>query len=118
LPSSTEAPPVLPSEEVKAEKAKKKHGEKTEPEAESDFKKGKKKTKYHAPESDDDDRNMQVRHKRGKVKKRRGNEKSEKYREAEEALTHGFAMPTTPVVRDVAIPETITVAELAKRMSV
>ena len=59
-----------------------------------------------------------MRHKRSKVKKRRGSEKSEKYREAEEALTHGFAMPTAPMVHEVLIPETITVAELAKRMSV
>ncbi len=68
------------------------------------------------PERDEDER--EIRHRRGKAKKRKVNEKSEKYREAEEALTHGFAMPTAPVVRDVAIPETITVAELAKRMSV
>jgi translation initiation factor IF-2 len=33
-------------------------------------------------------------------------------------LRHGFAKPTTPVVREVSIPETITVAELAQRMSV
>ncbi len=31
---------------------------------------------------------------------------------------HGFQKPTAPVVRDVEIPETITVAELAQRMSV
>lgn len=31
---------------------------------------------------------------------------------------HGFAMPTGPVVREVTIPETISVAELAQRMSV
>ncbi len=31
---------------------------------------------------------------------------------------HGFAMPTEPVVRDVEVPETITVAELANRMAV
>ncbi len=31
---------------------------------------------------------------------------------------HGFAMPTEPVVRDVDVPETITVAELANRMAV
>lgn len=31
---------------------------------------------------------------------------------------HGFAKPTAPVVREVAIPETITVGELAQRMSV
>ena len=31
---------------------------------------------------------------------------------------HGFERPTAPVVREVLIPETITVAELAQRMSV
>ena len=31
---------------------------------------------------------------------------------------HGFEMPTAPIVRDVQIPEIITVAELAQRMSV
>ncbi len=31
---------------------------------------------------------------------------------------HGFAKPTAPVVREVAIPETITVGELAQKMSV
>ncbi len=31
---------------------------------------------------------------------------------------HGFAKPTEPVIRDVAVPETITVAELANRMAV
>ncbi|MBA2709125.1 MAG: translation initiation factor IF-2 [Tatlockia sp.] len=119
LPIEVDNPLTKPiAEEVKVEKQKKKHGEKTETVSETDFKKAKKKAKYVAPEPDDDDRGIQGRHKRGKVKRRKGSEKSEKYREAEEALTHGFAMPTTPVVRDVAIPETITVAELAKRMSV
>jgi translation initiation factor IF-2 len=31
---------------------------------------------------------------------------------------HGFAKPTEPVIRDVDVPETITVAELANRMAV
>jgi len=31
---------------------------------------------------------------------------------------HGFEKPTAPIVRDVEIPESITVAELAQRMSV
>lgn len=115
-PQKTAATTETPEERV--EKAnKKKHAEKKEMESDSDFKKGKKKSKYAAPEQDDDER-MQGRPKRNKPKKRKGNEKSDKYREAEEALTHGFAMPTAPVIREVAIPETITVAELAKRMSV
>jgi len=32
--------------------------------------------------------------------------------------THGFEMPTAPIIREVSIPETITVAELAQKMSV
>lgn len=132
LPESTESilnpatdlpvgePVVLSSEEDKAEKAaaKKKLADKAKEDSEAEFKKARKKTKYKAPEIDDDDRGLGGRHKRGKSKKRRGNEKSEKYREAEEALTHGFAMPTAPVIREVLVPETITVAELAKKMSV
>lgn len=31
---------------------------------------------------------------------------------------HGFAKPTQPIVRDVTIPDTITVSELAQKMSV
>lgn len=31
---------------------------------------------------------------------------------------HGFAVPTAPIVREVSIPETITVGELAQKMSV
>ncbi len=31
---------------------------------------------------------------------------------------HGFQQPTAPIVREVAIPETITVAELAQKMAV
>lgn len=94
---------------------KKKHVEKDADEK-PDAKKGKKRSKYQAPQREDED--LQVRFKRNKSKKRKGNEKSDKYREAEEALTQGFTMPTAPVVREVILSETITVAELAKRMSV
>ncbi len=90
--------------------------EEAEP-AKPEFKKGKKKSKYQPPVREESDHDS-IHNKRNKGKKRRGNEKSDKYREAEESLTHGFAMPTAPVVHDVMIPETITVAELAKRMSV
>lgn len=97
---------------------KKKHTANEEVEGgKPDFKKGKKKSKYQAPLVED--RELDSMHgKRNKGKRRKGNEKSDKYREAEESLTHGFAMPTTPVIREVMVPETITVADLAKRMSV
>lgn len=110
--------PVVSLEQAEIDKtSKKKHVEK-EAEEKADPKKSKKRTKYQAPQRDDDDSNSQLRFKRNKSKKRRGNEKSDKYREAEEALTQGFTMPTAPVIKEVPIPETITVAELAKRMSV
>ena len=80
-----------------------------------DNKKGKKKAKYAPVLMDDVEHDG---HKRHKSKKRRSNEKSDQYRAAEETLMHSFAMPTAPVVHDVIVPETITVSELAKRMSV
>lgn len=102
---------------------KKKHPEApATPEAESaEFKKAAKKKPKHqgsfTREEDDQDSHRRAGG-RSKFKKRRGSEKSDKYREAEESLTHGFALPTAPMIREVLIPETITVAELAKRMSV
>jgi translation initiation factor IF-2 len=115
-PFSVEKPADLTVDKLE-KPSKKKHQEKKEVEGESDFRKGKKRSKYVAPEHDEEE-GILARPKRYKAKKRKSGEKSEKYREAEEALTHGFAMPTSPVVHEVLIPETITVAELAKRMSV
>ena len=92
-----------------------------EEEKKSSFKhaKAKKKTGHTTPvvknvgEQDD-----YMPSRRFKPKRKKTFEKSEKYREAEESIKHGFAMPTAPLVHDVTIPETITVAELAKKMSV
>ncbi len=86
--------------------------------AKPEFKNAKKKGKYQAPKHVENEIEMSAHVKRNKPKRRKGQEKSEKYREAEESLTHGFAMPTVPTVHEVMVPETITVAELAKRMSV
>ncbi|MDF1685045.1 MAG: translation initiation factor IF-2 [Legionellaceae bacterium] len=82
-----------------------------------DAKRSKKKPKYGSSSRSDGD-NHSGNGRRQKFKKKRGHEKSERYLEAEEALTHGFAKPTAPITHDVAVPETITVAELANRMSV
>ena len=114
-------PAVAVKEETKpSEKAgKKKHAEPTNGESESsEFKKAKKKPKYQSFEREEDEQDFHRRGGRSKFKKRKGSEKSDKYREAEESLTHGFALPTAPIIREVLVPETITVAELAKRMSV
>ncbi len=109
---------VVPvAEEAKAAKKKPASAGEAEPEK-TDFKKGKKKGKYQPAKHEENDRSLTMHGKRHKGKKRKGGEKSDKYREAEESLTHGFAMPTAPVKHEVSIPETITVAELAKRMTV
>ncbi|ERJ18670.1 Translation initiation factor IF-2 protein [Salinisphaera shabanensis E1L3A] len=52
---------------------------------------------------------------RRKSKKKRVTRSSSK---VNVATDHGFERPTAPVVRDVEIPELITVAELAQRMAV
>lgn len=115
LAKSVESPLV----ETKVEKAsRKKHADKSELESEGDFKRGKRKVKYQTPDLDDEEQGLQGRYKRNKSKKRRLNEKSPEHMAAAEVLTHGFERPTEPVIREVMIPETITVGELAKRMSV
>ncbi len=53
-----------------------------------------------------------------KASDKRAKEKEDKRKHAEQILTQEFERPTAPVIREVLIPETITVAELAKRMSV
>lgn len=53
---------------------------------------------------------------RRKDKKRRGGKRQQK--NIQMSREHTFARPTTPVVHDVEIPETITVAELAQRMAI
>ncbi len=125
VPESTSAIEVMEEisikEEHKLEKQpKKKHVEQTIESDAGDFRKVKKKPKYQQTSYDRDEEDQEG-HRRGgrsKFKKRKGIEKSDKLKEAEESLTHGFALPTAPVVKEVLIPETITVAELAKRMSV
>ena len=51
----------------------------------------------------------------GRRKKRKPGKKSNVDTAAEE---HGFTKPTEPVVREVELPETLTVAELAQKMSI
>jgi translation initiation factor IF-2 len=107
----------------KEKPAKKKTGT-GEDESEEFRAKAKKKAAHHAPTIPVVDEDLEIEvagfapPRRFKPKKRRHFDKSEKLREAEETLTHSFAMPTAPQIHEVTIPETITVADLAKRMSV
>lgn len=51
-------------------------------------------------------------------KRRSGKDRREDGKSAVNALQQGFEKPTTPMIREVVIPETITVADLAQKMSV
>lgn len=53
---------------------------------------------------------------KGRRKKRKG--VSQKTTTVETSTEHGFSRPTAPVVREVSVPDTISVSELAQRMSV
>jgi translation initiation factor IF-2 len=54
----------------------------------------------------------------GTVARRRSKPAGLRAKPAGRAAEHGFSRPTEPVTREVSIPEAITVAELAKQMSV
>ncbi|MBY0545345.1 MAG: translation initiation factor IF-2 [Gammaproteobacteria bacterium] len=85
--------------------------------------KPKKDTKHPIPLSDEEIEDSPVRlhipdrHARGAHERSGSRHKSGKSRQAV-ALKQEFAKPTVRTVHDVPIPETITVAELASRMSV
>ncbi len=115
-----------PKEKIEPKVAKKKNFADDEREEGAGFKHKtaghKKKTSHHvhtpmiADESSDADGFMHSR--RFKPKKKKGFEKSEKFKEAQESIKHGFEMPTAPVIHEVIIPETIIVSDLAKKMSI
>ncbi|MGO8756182.1 MAG: translation initiation factor IF-2 [Gallionellaceae bacterium] len=48
----------------------------------------------------------------------RGPRHHDKHAKHEEAAQHAFSLPTEPVVREVTVPETISVADLAQKMSI
>ena len=53
---------------------------------------------------------------KGRRKKKKG--VSQKTTTVETTTEHGFSRPTAPVVREVSVPDTISVSDLAQRMSV
>ncbi|TXT24622.1 MAG: translation initiation factor IF-2 [Gallionellaceae bacterium] len=48
----------------------------------------------------------------------RGPRHHDKHVKQEDAAQHAFSLPTEPVVREVMVPETISVSELAQKMSI
>lgn len=134
---SDESPLVieLPTDEMKAVEPKAPVSVSVETEEEiKNKKKSKSKPKHVKPNyyANPEDREPEVlgdRFKKGKNTNKKGKkfdkagdkrskDKEDKRKHAEQVLTQEFEMPTMPVVREVLISETITVAELAKRMSV
>jgi len=75
---------------------------------ESDFEGGKGKTRYGREEL----------HVSAEMSGRRKKKKPSRKVATIQTEEHGFTLPTAPVIREVAIPETITVAELAQKMSI
>src|SRR3990167_1365297 len=71
---------------------KRRHQKEETSEPIGEYKKHKQKTKLHLIDLNEEDSGFQSRSKRGKSKKRRTDEKADKYIEAEEALKHAFAL--------------------------
>ena len=103
---------------AKEELVKKEAGQKradTEAKSQADTRKKAKKPKK--PSGSSGDRN-QIHVAKGKHGKRKKKGPGAKSASTAEPGKHGFEMPVTPVVREVEISDTITVADLASRMSI
>jgi len=61
---------------------------------------------------------LHVSNGKGRRKKKKGRAAEQSTSVIEASSEHGFTLPTEPVVHEVSVPETISVSELAVRMSV
>lgn len=83
----------------------------------------KKKKKDFIPAEEDEERKTRYGRKELHVSAEMSGRRKQRKKPHRQAMTgqteeHGFTMPTAPMIREVAIPETVTVAELAQKMSV
>ncbi|MEH6387483.1 MULTISPECIES: translation initiation factor IF-2 [Pseudomonas] len=109
------APPAVPAEPTPVEQPKKKeeqHRRKAAPTRDDDNERNRNKRAggakgRNAPRVSDDDEAL--------ARRRGGGGKLKAHKKRNQ---HGFEKPTGPVVREVVIGETVTVAELAQKMSV
>lgn len=112
-----------------AEEAKRQAKEqqtKQKPEAQKEERGGRKKKKkdFMPAEEDEFGEERKTRYGRkelhvsAEMSGRRKRKKPSKQMATGQVEEHGFTMPTAPIIREVAIPETITVAELAQKMSI
>ncbi|WP_163559925.1 translation initiation factor IF-2 [Halomonas sp. NO4] len=77
----------------------------------------KKVAKKGRQERDDDDRGDREERRRGGKKAKRAERRGGR-RGGTQGGKHGFQKPTQPIVREVSIPESISVADLADKMSI
>ncbi|MBI1423076.1 MAG: translation initiation factor IF-2 [Gammaproteobacteria bacterium] len=111
-----------------AEEAKRKTQEqqtKQKPDASKDERGGRKKKKKDFIPAEDDEEERKTRYGRKELHvsaemsgRRKQRKKPSRQMASGAAEEHGFTLPIAPIVREVAIPETITVAELAQKMSI
>ncbi|SDK56269.1 translation initiation factor IF-2 [Billgrantia gudaonensis] len=69
-------------------------------------------------ERDDDDRGDREERRRGGKKAKRAERRGGRRGGVQGGGKHGFQKPTQPIVREVSIPESISVADLADKMSI
>lgn len=114
---------VRKQEEVQKEEAKKQtESDKQNRKAETTHKKEGPKVKSKAAKGEKKDhlgrRQLHVADGRKGRKKKKGRQSANLRSAVVSDAKHGFEKPTAPIVREVKVPETITVSELAQRMSV
>ncbi|MDX1811361.1 MAG: translation initiation factor IF-2 N-terminal domain-containing protein, partial [Gammaproteobacteria bacterium] len=116
-----EAKKAEPEAEVNAEELAKKQAEETQlaaiREEKSGAKKKKRKDKREHEEFEDDRKELHIASDKTGRRKKKG-KRERVVHETAATQQHGFEKPTGPIVKEVTIPETITVAELAQKMSI
>ncbi|WP_027707256.1 translation initiation factor IF-2 [Zooshikella ganghwensis] len=81
--------------------------------------KAREKSRFERDDDGDDRRKKRRSVDKGDAKPGRGGKSTRRGRSSpQKTQLHGFEKPTKPIIREVNIPETITVAELAQKMSV
>jgi translation initiation factor IF-2 len=110
---------ALAEQQAKEQKeARAKAKEAKGPDAPAKDKAGRKGQRY----SKDNDKERRELHvldgKGGRRKKKKGVNQQRSTTVIETSSEHGFSMPTAPVVHEVSVPDTISVQDLAQRMSV
>jgi len=117
IPPSEAAPvaPAAPPTEAPSAEAEQEAEEGTSEGKKSKDKRKKNKEFYEELREQEAIKRQQQRIDRSKLKKRHGKVRDSA---AMSAMKQEFAIPTAPILKEVTIPETISVADLAKRMSV